>query len=106
MFEDSLVESTGRIRTRSKWLAIGSFLLQAALLTALILIPFFYPGALPKQALTMMLVAPPPPPTRPNLPTQCRHLPRRQSGTVGRSHRPSCDTPACGNGRRPAARPH
>ncbi len=30
MFEDSLVESTGRIRTRSKWFAIGSFLLQAS----------------------------------------------------------------------------
>ena len=69
MFEDSLVESTGRIRTRSKWFAIGSILLQAALLTALILIPFFYPSALPKQALTMMLVAPPHPPTRPDLPT-------------------------------------
>jgi protein TonB len=69
MFEDSLVESTGRIRTRSKWFALGSFLLQAALLVALILIPFFYPAALPKQALTMMLVAPPPPPTRPDPPT-------------------------------------
>ena len=68
MFEDSLVESTGRIRTRSKWFAIGSFLLQAALLSALILIPFFHPAALPKQALTMMLVAPPPPPTRPDIP--------------------------------------
>jgi periplasmic protein TonB len=68
MFEDSLVESAGRIRTRSKWFAIGSFLLQAALLTALILIPFFYPAALPKQALTLTLVAPPPPPTRPDIP--------------------------------------
>jgi protein TonB len=68
MFEDSLVESTGRIRTRSKWFAIGSFLLQAALLMALILIPYFYPVALRKQALTMMLVAPPPPPMRTELP--------------------------------------
>ena len=68
MFEDSLVESTGRIRTRSKWFAIGSFLLQAALLTALILIPYFYPAALPKQALTTMLLAPPPPPMRAELP--------------------------------------
>jgi periplasmic protein TonB len=68
MFEDSLVESTGRIRTRSKWFAIGSFLLQAVLLMALILIPYFYPVALPKQALTMMLVAPPPPPMRTELP--------------------------------------
>ncbi len=64
MFEDSLVESTGRIRTRSKWFAIGSFLLQAALLMALIL----YPVALPKQALTMRLLAPPPPPMRTELP--------------------------------------
>ena len=68
MFEDSLVESTGRIRTRSKWFAIGSFLLQAALLAALILIPYFYPAALPKQALTRMPLAPPPPPMRAELP--------------------------------------
>jgi periplasmic protein TonB len=70
MFEDSLVESTGRIRTRSKWFAIGSFLLQAALLAALILIPYFYPAALPKQALTMMLTAPPPPPAPAELPAR------------------------------------
>jgi protein TonB len=68
MFEDSLVESTGRIRTRRKWFAIGSFILQAALLAALILIPYFYPAALPKQALMMMLTAPPPPPGRAELP--------------------------------------
>ncbi len=68
MFEDSLVESAGRIRTRSRWFAIGSFLLQAALLATLILIPILYPAALPKQALTALLVAPPPPPARPELP--------------------------------------
>ncbi len=68
MFEDSLVESTGRIRTRSKWFAIGSFLLQAALLAVLILIPYLYPASLPKQALTMLLVAPPPPMMRAALP--------------------------------------
>ena len=39
MFEDSLVESTGRIRTRSRYFAIGSFVLQALLLTALALYP-------------------------------------------------------------------
>jgi protein TonB len=61
MFEDSLVESSGRIRTRSKWYAIGSFLIEAIALAALILIPFIYPAALPPQALTRMLIAPPPP---------------------------------------------
>jgi periplasmic protein TonB len=68
MFEDSLVESTGRIRTRSRWFAIGSFILQAALVAALVLIPFLHPAALPKQALTMMLAAPPPPPAAAEMP--------------------------------------
>lgn len=62
MFEDSLVESTGRIRTRSRLFAVGSFALQAAVLAMLILVPILYPAALPKQALSTLLVAPPPPP--------------------------------------------
>ncbi|MGH9587315.1 MAG: TonB family protein [Acidobacteriaceae bacterium] len=62
MFEDSLVESSGRIRTRSKWYALGSFVLEAIALAILILIPFVYPAALPPHALTNLLVAPPPPP--------------------------------------------
>jgi protein TonB len=61
MFEDSLVESTGRIRTRSKWYAIGSFMLEAALLAAFLLIPFLYPASLPREALATPLIAPPPP---------------------------------------------
>jgi protein TonB len=68
MFEDSLVESTGRIRTRSARLAVGSFLLEAAILAVLILIPFLYPDALPRQALTTLLTAPPPPPAPAALP--------------------------------------
>ncbi len=65
MFEDSLVESTGRIRTGSRWFAVGSFAFQAAVLAVLILIPILYPAALPKQALSTLLVAPPPPPAAP-----------------------------------------
>jgi periplasmic protein TonB len=68
MFEDSLVESTGRIRTRSKYFAIGSFALQALLLTALALYPFLHPATLPRQALTMLLTAPPVPSAPANLP--------------------------------------
>lgn len=60
MFEDSLVESTGRIRTRSRMYAGGSFMLQAALLAVVILIPYLYPAALPPGALSIPLVAPPP----------------------------------------------
>ena len=61
MFEDSLVESGGRIRTRSRWFAIGSFFAQAALLLLLILNPLFHPQALPRQSIERLLVAPPPP---------------------------------------------
>ena len=68
MFEDSLVESTGRIRTRSRWFAIGSFAIQALLLSALIVIPYLFPASLPREALTTPLLAPPPPADAPSLP--------------------------------------
>lgn len=61
MFEDSLVESTGRIRTRSRHFVIGSFALQAALVATLALIPYLYPATLPRQSLATLLMAPPPP---------------------------------------------
>lgn len=61
MFEDSLVESTQRIRTRSKWYAVASFVIEALALAIFILIPYIYPAALPPHALASLLVAPPPP---------------------------------------------
>jgi protein TonB len=61
MFEDSLVESKGRIRTQSRWFAIGSFLTQGALLLSLIIFPLLNPLALPKQSIERLLIAPPPP---------------------------------------------
>jgi periplasmic protein TonB len=61
MFEDSLVESQDRIRTHSRSFAVGSFLLQAALLLLLILLPLLHPLALPRQSIERLLVAPPPP---------------------------------------------
>lgn len=62
MFEDSLVESAGRIRTHTRRYVAGSFLLQAGLVTTLILIPYLYPAALPSRFLSMPLIAPPPAP--------------------------------------------
>jgi protein TonB len=60
MFEDSLVESARQIRTRSRRYAFGSFLLEAALVAILILIPYLYPAALPRTFLSVPLLAPPP----------------------------------------------
>ena len=62
MFESSLMESGGQIKTKSKYWMIGTFIFNAAILATMILIPLLYPEALPKTAMTAMLTAPPPPP--------------------------------------------
>src|SRR5271165_1276495 len=64
MFEDSLIESGRRFKTKRRFTVI-SFLLQALLLGVLVLIPLIYTDALPKQQLMTFLVAPPPPPPPP-----------------------------------------
>lgn len=65
MFEDSLVESVGRIRTRSRRYVAGSLFLEAALVTVIALIPYIYPAALPRKYLSVPLIAPPPPVSAP-----------------------------------------
>ena len=65
MFEDSLVESSGRIKTKRGVTTFLSFALQILLLGVLVLIPLIYTEALPKQQLMTFLVAPPPPPPPP-----------------------------------------
>jgi len=59
MFEDSLIESTGAIRTRSSRYVAGSLLLEAALVAVLVVIPYIYPAALPPKFLSVPLIAPP-----------------------------------------------
>ena len=65
MFEDSLIESGGRLRTKQGMTTTISFALQMFLIAILILIPLLYTEALPKQQLMTFLVAPPPPPPPP-----------------------------------------
>jgi periplasmic protein TonB len=66
MFEDSLVESTGKLRSgRTKYTTLLSFLLQCAIIGVLVLIPLIYTEALPAKAMLTTLVAPPPPPPPP-----------------------------------------
>ncbi|HLK34031.1 MAG TPA: energy transducer TonB [Terriglobales bacterium] len=65
MFEDSLLESGGRLRTKRGMTTTVSFLLQIFLVGILVLIPLLYTEALPKQQLMTFLVAPPPPPPPP-----------------------------------------
>jgi protein TonB len=65
MFEDSLLESGGRLKKRSPVTTLLSFIFQIGLLGVMILIPLIYTEALPKQQLMTFLVAPPPPPPPP-----------------------------------------
>nr|MBA3914507.1 energy transducer TonB [Terriglobales bacterium] len=70
MFEDSLIESGGRLKTKRGMFTFFSFILQVLLIGILIIIPLLYTEALPKQQLTSFLVAPPPPPPPPPPPAQ------------------------------------
>ncbi len=65
MFEDSTFESAGRIKSKSKYWMMATFITNGSILVLLILIPLIYPEALPKAAMQTLLVAPPPPPPPP-----------------------------------------
>src|SRR5579872_4555006 len=65
MFEDSLIESGGRLKTKRGVWTFLSFVLEAILVGVLVLIPLLFTEALPKQQLMTFLVAPPPPPPPP-----------------------------------------
>ena len=65
MFEDSLIESGNKLKTKRLTTSIVSFFGQFLLLGILILIPLIYTEALPKTQLMTFLVAPPPPPPPP-----------------------------------------
>lgn len=65
MFEDSLLESSGRIKTKRGATTTIAVIAQVAFVGVLVLIPLIYTEALPKQQLMTFLVAPPPPPPPP-----------------------------------------
>ncbi len=65
MFEDSLIESGNKLKTKRGLTTFLSFGLQIALVGVLVLIPLLFTEALPKTQLMTFLVAPPPPPPPP-----------------------------------------
>jgi protein TonB len=65
MFEDSLVESAGRIKTRRGVTTFVSFGFQMLLIGVFVLIPLIYTDALPKAQMMTFIAAPPPPPPPP-----------------------------------------
>ncbi|MFZ0731826.1 MAG: TonB family protein [Candidatus Sulfotelmatobacter sp.] len=65
MFEDSLIESGGRLKTKRGRTSVVAFILEAMIVGVMVLIPLIFTEALPKQQLMTFLVAPPPPPPPP-----------------------------------------
>src|SRR6202049_4293994 len=65
MFEDSLIESGGRLKTKRGVWTFLSFILEAVLVGVLVLIPLLFTEALPKTQLMTFFLAPPPPPPPP-----------------------------------------
>ena len=65
MFEDSLIESGGKLKTSRGWTSLVSFFLQVMIIGVMVLIPLIFTEALPKTQLMTFLVAPPPPPPPP-----------------------------------------
>src|SRR3984893_14306104 len=82
MFEDSLIESGNKLKTKRLGTTILSFLLQVGLVGVLILIPLIYTDALPKGNLMTFLVAPPPPPPPPPPPAAAIKVVKIQSEVI------------------------
>ena len=65
MFEDSLLESGGKLRDkRGRW-TFFAFGLEALAIGVMLLLPLYFTEVLPATQLVTMLVAPPPPPPPP-----------------------------------------
>ena len=82
MFEDSLVESSGRLGRGNPWTVSFSFVIQGLLAGVLVLLPLIYTEALPWRQITAMVNAPvPPPAAAPSAPERPRSTqPRSVAG--------------------------
>ncbi len=82
MFEDSLIESGGKLKTARGKTTTFSFILEAVIVGVLVLIPLLFTEALPKAQLMMALVAPPPPPPPPPPPAAVKIVKQVQTDIV------------------------
>jgi protein TonB len=74
MFEDSLLESGGKLKDKRGRYTSVAFLIEAVILGIALLIPLYYTEELPKTQLLTFLVAPPPPPPPPPPAAAVQHV--------------------------------
>src|ERR1700746_415280 len=82
MFEDSLIESGGKLKTARGRTPTFSFVLEAVIIGVMVLIPLIFTEALPHAQLMMSLVAPPPPPPPPPPPAAVHVVKQVQTDIV------------------------
>jgi len=76
MFEDSLIESGGRLKTKRAGTTTVAFIFEAMIVIVMILIPLIFTEALPRTQLMTFLMAPPPPPPPPPPPAAMVKAPK------------------------------
>jgi protein TonB len=82
MFEDSLIESGGKLKTKRGKTTFFSFVLEAVIVGVMVLIPLLFTEALPHAQLMMSLVAPPPPPPPPPPPAVIKVVKQVQTDII------------------------
>jgi len=82
MFEDSLIESGGKLKTKRGKTTFFSFVLEAVIVGVFVLIPLLFTEALPHAQLMMSLVAPPPPPPPPPPPAVIKVVKQVQTDII------------------------
>ncbi len=75
MFEDSLIESGGRLKTKRGWTSIVSFAIQMMIIGVMVLIPLIF-------TLFMLVAPPPPPPPPPPAAAVVQHVKQIQTDIV------------------------
>jgi len=79
MFEDSLLESGGKLKSKRGTVTTVSFILELIFLGILVLLPLIFTEALPAKQLMTMITAPPPPPPPPPPPAATVKIVKIQS---------------------------
>src|SRR5258708_29453026 len=82
MFEDSLIESGGKLKTKRGRTSFIAFLIEFMIIGVMVLIPLIFTEALPKGQMMFLLVAPPPPPPPPPPAAAVVHVKQIQTDIV------------------------
>ena len=93
MFEDSLFESGGKLKTKRGRTTSISFVIQAVIIGVLVLIPLLFTEALPKAMTMTFLAAPPPPPPPPPPPAAVVHVKKVETDMVNNQLRTPTKSP-------------